>query len=255
MREISLLSWNVNGIRAAAKKGFVEQVKELEPDIICLQEIKAKVEQLPPELLEIEGYRAYFNPAERPGYSGVAVYSRIEPDAVCLGIGDERYDREGRALILDFPSFRLLNAYFPNGGSSQERLDYKMDFCEEILQYAKAQDRPLLICGDVNTAHEEIDLARPKENVKNSGFMPHEREWIDRFLAAGFIDTFRLLHPEEVAYSWWDMKTRARERNIGWRIDYFFASQSLQDKISDAYILPDIMGSDHCPIGLKLIVP
>lgn len=255
MGEMTLLSWNVNGIRAAAKKGFVGQVKELQPDIICLQEIKAKIEQLPPELLEIEGYRAYFYPAERPGYSGVAIYSRSEPEAVCYGIGDERYDREGRVLILDFPDFRLLNAYFPNGGSSQERLDYKMDFCEEILQYAKSQDKPLLICGDVNTAHEEIDLARPKENVKNSGFMPHEREWIDRFLAAGFIDTFRLLHPDEVAYSWWDMKTRARERNIGWRIDYFLASQSLQEKISDAYILPDIMGSDHCPIGLKLIVP
>jgi len=255
MGEISLLSWNINGIRAAAKKGFVEQVRELKPDIICLQEIKAKVEQLPPELLEIEGYQAYFYPAERPGYSGVAVYSRVEPDAVCFGIGDERYDREGRTLILDFPSFRLLNAYFPNGGSGQERLDYKMDFCEEILQYAKSQDRPLLLCGDVNTAHNEIDLARPKENVKNSGFMPHEREWIDRFLAAGFFDTFRLLHPNEVSYSWWDMKTRARERNIGWRIDYFFASQSLQEKISDAYILPEIMGSDHCPIGLKLLVP
>lgn len=257
MKEIKLLSWNVNGLRAAAKKGFVEEMWKIDPHIICLQEIKAKQEQLPPEVEIIPGYRSYFFSAQRPGYSGVAVYSKLEPEEVSFGIGEPRFDEEGRVLVLDYSNFRLLNAYFPNGGGSEERLAYKMDFCEYILEYARAYrgenpQRPLIVCGDVNTAHKEIDLARPKENSTRSGFLDIERAWIDRFLAVGFLDTFRVFNQQPEAYTWWDMKTRARNRNVGWRIDYFLADQALESRLKKAEILPDILGSDHCPITLDL---
>ena len=249
---MKLVSWNVNGVRAAVKKGAQGALDMLDADIVCLQEIKAKPEQMPQELLEWEGYTPYICSAERPGYSGVAVFCRQRPDAVAYGFGIDRFDSEGRVLILDYPKFRLLNAYFPNGGNGPERLQYKMDFYAATLDYAQRSDKPLIVCGDVNTAHREIDLARPKENEKNTGFLPMERAWIDDFLAAGFIDTFRCYNQESNQYSWWDMKTRARERNVGWRIDYFFASESLRDKLRDAYILPEITGSDHCPVMLEL---
>lgn len=251
-KEIDLLSWNVNGIRAATKKGLKEQITNLSPDILCIQEIKAKEDQFPQELLDWQGYEKFIFPAERPGYSGVAVFSREKPLSVSFGIGEERFDCEGRVLILEYPDFKLFNGYFPNGGQGPERLQYKMDFYEHVLTYARKETKPLLICGDVNTAHNPIDLARPKENEKNTGFLPMEREWIDRLIAAGFIDTFRYFYPDVVAYSWWDMKTRARERNVGWRIDYFFAAESMRPMVEDAYILPGIIGSDHCPVGLKL---
>ncbi|MEG1501165.1 MAG: exodeoxyribonuclease III [Clostridiales bacterium] len=256
MKITTLLSWNINGLRAAAKKGFTEKIAQLSPDIICLQEIKAKIEQLPPEIADLEGYHSYFFPAQRPGYSGVAVYSRQEPLSVHYGFGESRFDDEGRVLLLDFPGFRLLNAYFPNGSGSPERLQYKMDFCYAILeychQYEEKEQRPLIICGDVNTAHQEIDLSRPKENSKSSGFLPMERAWVDDFIQGGYLDTFRLFHSEPKRYSWWDMKTRARDRNIGWRIDYFFASKSLQTKLANADILEEVIGSDHCPIILEI---
>ena len=203
-------------------------------------------------MLEWEGYTPYINSAERPGYSGVAVFTKDQPILVEKGLGIERFDVEGRVITLDYPAFRLFNCYFPNGGNGPERLQYKMDFYEAVSEYAKNCPKPLIVCGDVNTAHREIDLARPKENVKNTGFLPEERSWIDGFLDSGFIDSFRLFHDDGGNYSWWDMKTRARERNVGWRIDYFFVAEALRDKITDAYILPEIVGSDHCPVVLEI---
>lgn len=254
MSTIRLVSWNVNGVRAAVKKGAMESLNIIKPDILCLQELKAKPEQVPLELTEWPGYTPYIFSAERPGYSGVATFSRLPVEAAQYGQGIERYDVEGRVVLLDYPWFRLLNCYFPNGGNGPERLQYKMDFYEDMLNWAREEEKPLIICGDVNTAHQEIDLARPKENEKNTGFLPMEREWIDRFLAAGFVDTFRLFHPEGGHYSWWDMKTRARERDVGWRIDYFFVSENLRAQVQDAYILPEVLGSDHCPVVLELEV-
>ena len=252
IRDLTIISWNINGLRAAVRKGFVEKAAQLGADILCLQEIKAHREQLPSDIVDLAGYQSFFFSAKRPGYSGVAVYSRIEPERIQEGQGVERFDQEGRVQLLDFGAFLLFNCYFPNGGASPERLAYKMDFYEEVLLWAKAVKRPLFICGDVNTAHQEIDLARPKENSKISGFLPQERAWIDRLLEAGFTDTFRHFHPEEVVYSWWDMKTRARERNVGWRIDYFFANQAALPLLLDAFILPEIYGSDHCPVGVRI---
>ncbi len=249
---MKFVSWNVNGVRAAVKKGALEALNQINADLVCLQEIKAKPEQLPRELLEWPGYIPFINSAERPGYSGVAVFARQQPQQVAYGLGIERFDSEGRTLILEYPRFRLFNCYFPNGGNGPERLQYKLDFYEATLEYARSSDKPLIVCGDVNTAHQPVDLARPKENEKNTGFLPAERAWIDRFLAAGFIDSFRLFNAEGGNYSWWDMKTRARERNIGWRIDYFFVAEELREQIRHAEILPDVPGSDHCPVVLEM---
>ena len=239
-------------MRAALNKGALASLSLLKPDILCLQELKAKPEQIPAELMNWEGYTPYVFSAERPGYSGVATFSRCPALTARYGLGIERYDREGRSILLDFPEFKLFNCYFPNGGQGPERLQFKMDFYEDMLHWAMSEDKPLIICGDVNTAHKEIDLARPKENEKNTGFLPMERAWIDKLTEAGFVDTFRLFHEDGGHYSWWDMKTRARERNVGWRIDYFFVSQALTPHVSDAYILPEVQGSDHCPVVLEL---
>jgi len=252
MTRIKLLTWNCNGLRALYKKGFKDIIAELDADIVCLQEIKSKVEQLSDDIINIPGYDSWFNPAERPGYSGVAVYSKLEPKNVEYGIDNSYFDNEGRVLSLDFESYKLMNIYFPNGGASKDRLRYKMEFYQAISEYAGKEKQPLLICGDVNTAHKEIDLARPKENEKRSGFLPMERQWIDEFLGLGFIDTYREFVKEGGNYSWWDMKTRARERNVGWRIDYFFAAKELLPHVKDAYLLPEIMGSDHCPMVLEM---
>ena len=252
MNMIRLVSWNVNGVRAALKKGAMESLRILKPDILCLQELKAKPEQIPADLLTWEGYTSYVFSAERPGYSGVAVFSRHPALSSRYGLGIARYDAEGRSILLDFPQFKLFNCYYPNGGQSPERLQFKMDYYEDMLQWATSEEKPLIICGDVNTAHKEIDLARPKENEKNTGFLPMERAWIDKLLKTGFVDTFRMYHEGGGHYSWWDMKTRARERNVGWRIDYFFVSEALKPYVSDAYILPEIHGSDHCPVVLEL---
>jgi exodeoxyribonuclease-3 len=252
---MKLISWNVNGIRAIAKKGFAEWLLKEKPDILCLQETKAWEEQLSNDIKKIDGYSAFFSEAERKGYSGVAVYSLPNPLEVKNALGVKEFDKEGRVLVLRYPEFMLFNIYFPNGKQSKERLKYKLDFYDAFLNILKElnkQNEKIVICGDVNTAHKEIDLARPKENSKVSGFLPEERAWIDKLIDAGFIDTLREFRQEGEIYTWWDMKTRARERNVGWRIDYFFISRNLRNNLTDAWTMPEVSGSDHCPIGIEL---
>jgi exodeoxyribonuclease-3 len=258
MKRLKLLSWNVNGLRAVQQKGFLDWVGAERPDILCVQETRASAEQLPAELKEVEGYRAHFvAPADRKGYSGVGLYARLAPREVRGGFGVKKFDVEGRTQLADFGDFLLCNVYFPNGKSSPERLRYKLAFYDAFLARVdelRAMGERIIICGDANTAHKEIDLARPKENEKVSGFLPEERARLDRLLAAGFVDAFRIFHREPGQYTWWDLKTRARERNVGWRIDYFFVSEDLVPRVKRAYILKDVMGSDHCPIGLEVSV-
>ena len=252
---MKLYSWNINGIRAAYKKDLFDWMKQTDPDILCLQEIKATQDQIPMPLKNTPGYHIYFNPAERKGYSGVATYSKMKPLSVKKGFGIERFDNEGRVLIMEYPNFYLFNIYFPNGKKDDIRLDYKLDFYDTFLGYVDnlvAEGKNVIVCGDFNTAHKEIDLARPKENEGRSGFLPVERAWMDTFVDHGYIDTFRHFHKEPDQYSWWDLKTRARERNVGWRIDYFFVNKSFLPYVNDAFILQDIMGSDHCPIGIEV---
>ncbi len=251
----NLISWNVNGLRAAMKKGFLDLLLEQKFDVICIQETKASLDKLPREAKNIPGYYNYFVSAERSGYSGVGTFLKEKPLKVETGMGIEEFDREGRFLRIDYNNFTLMNIYFPNGKASRERLEYKMAFYDAFLDYAnalKAEGKKLVICGDVNTAHREIDLARPGENETISGFLPEERAWMDKFLAAGYLDTFRMFNSEGGNYSWWSMRTRARERNVGWRLDYFFVSENLQENVKAAPIYPEIMGSDHCPVGLEL---
>lgn len=256
MNKLKLLSWNVNGIRAIQKKGFVEWLLKENPDMLCLQETKASPEQLSDELLNINGYKSFFSSSiVKKGYSGVAIYTKEEPVKVEHGFGIPRFDDEGRILIAEYKKFVLYNIYYPNGKASAERLQYKMDFYDAFLEYSNKlvkAGKKLVICGDVNTAHKEIDLARPKENSKVSGFLPIEREWLDIFFTNGYVDTFRMFNSEPGHYSWWDQVTRARERNVGWRIDYFFVSENFRKNVKDAFIMPDIMGSDHCPVGIEL---
>jgi len=252
---MKLLCWNVNGLRAIEKKGFFPWFEKESPDILCLQEIKAQPEQLSPQLRNIPGYHAFLNPAEKKGYSGVATFSKKKPIVVKNGFGREEFDSEGRILITSFPTFTLFNIYFPNGKKNKERLQYKLDFYDEFLNYAdniKAQNKNIIVCGDFNTAHKEIDLARPKENERISGFLPVERSWIDTFIDHGYVDTFRTFHTEPNQYSWWDLKTGARARNVGWRIDYFFVNKEFLPKIKNAFILQHVIGSDHCPIGIEI---
>lgn len=256
MRRYRLFSWNVNGIRACAKKGLLEWLRRTEPDVLCLQETKAEPAQLPPELAAVAGYSADFHWAEKKGYSGVGTYRRVEAEGCEKGFRAPEFDREGRVLAHRFPEFTLFNVYFPNGKARPDRLDYKLRFYDWFLKllagYRKKGQQRLVVCGDVNTAHKEIDLARPKENSLISGFLPQERAWIDRLLEAGFIDTFRVFDPAPARYTWWDQLTRARERNVGWRIDYFFASEELRPHLAGAAIHADVLGSDHCPVELEL---
>lgn len=257
MKKIRLLSWNVNGIRAIHKKKALDWFIEQKPDILCLQEIKANAEQVPAPFLEIDGYHKYFFSADKKGYSGVGLFSKLKPKSVVNSFGVPKFDTEGRTMIADFEKFILCNIYFPNGKASKARLKYKLDYYEAFLEFIdklKDEGKNIVTCGDVNTAHKPIDLARPKENEKTSGFLPEERAWIDKLIEHGYHDTFRMFNDKPEQYTWWDMITRARERNVGWRIDYFFVSGSLKKNIKDAFILPDIMGSDHCPIGIDLVV-
>jgi len=253
---MKLVSWNVNGLRAVVKKGNFNAVFETDPDILCLQETKAHPDQLPEEVRSIPGYFSYFDHSKvKKGYSGVAIYSKVKPEKI-EGIGIEKFDDEGRTLVAHFKDFVLLNVYFPNGGGGPDRLKYKMEYYDSFLKFIEKlhkSGKKIIFCGDVNTAHEAIDLARPKENEENTGFLPMERAWIDKVVKHGYIDTFRFMHPDKKdAYSYWDMKTFARDRNVGWRIDYFFVSDDLKDKIKKAEILDTILGSDHCPILLEL---
>ncbi|HHT44496.1 MAG TPA: exodeoxyribonuclease III [Fastidiosipila sp.] len=251
-----LVSWNVNGLRAVARKDNLKDAFALDPDVLCLQEIKAMPEQLPADVRSIDGYHAAFNPAERKGYSGTAIYSKRQVP-VSSGLGLPHFDIEGRVQVADFDDFLLYNIYYPNGKASDLRLQYKLDFYESFYEHvlmAVDSGRDVVICGDVNTAHKPIDLARPRENEKVSGFLPIERAFLDRFLEAGFVDTFRMFNDAGEHYTWWDMITRARERNVGWRIDYFFVNKRLAPKVIEAAIHPDIMGSDHCPVSLTLAI-
>jgi exodeoxyribonuclease-3 len=253
---MNLISWNVNGIRAIHKKGFLDWLKKENPDILCLQETKAHPEQLPDELLNVNGYNSYFSSSiVKKGYSGVAIYSKQEPIKVEHGFGIKKFDDEGRIIIAEYNEFVLMNIYYPNGKASDERLKYKMDFYDAFLTYSNKlvkKGKKLVICGDVNTAHKEIDIARPKENENTSGFLKIERDWMDKFIGDGYIDTFRLFNQEPDQYTWWDLVTRARERNVGWRIDYFYVSENFKNNLTNAFILPDVMGSDHCPIGIEV---
>ena len=254
---MTILSWNINGIRAGLKKGFLDWLRKESPDVLCLQETKAAPAQLPPELLYPNGYQACWNWAERLGYSGVATFSKIKPLKIRNGFGFPKFDREGRVLETEFEKFTLFNIYFPNGKMNDERLKYKMDFYDETLKTLlklKKKGKKIVLCGDVNTAHKPIDLAHPKENEDVSGFLPEERAWIDKLICHGFLDSFRLFNQKPNQYSWWDVRTGARERNIGWRIDYHFVSENLKPLLKDAFILPDVMGSDHCPVGVTMDV-
>lgn len=257
-KQIKLISWNVNGLRAIAKKGFFESIKSLGADIVCVQETKLQEHQLADDLRNIDGYESFWSYAtEKKGYSGVGVWTKIIPDTVKNGIGIEKYDTEGRIVELDLGEFILLNVYFPNGQMGDDRLEYKLDFYQDFFDYAnrlRDSGRSLVITGDYNTAHNEIDLKNPKANRDRSGFLRIERDWLDNIVAQGYVDTFRYLYPKTVKYSWWTYRFKARERNAGWRIDYFFVTRDLIDKnrVKEAFIENDIYGSDHCPVGLVL---
>lgn len=255
-KTLKLLSWNVNGIRAVLKKGFLEWLDKEKPDILCLQETKAERGQLGPEVTDHKRYHSFWHSSRvRKGYSGVVTFTKEEPVSVEVGFGTEKFDREGRVVSTEFNEFILLNVYFPNGKKDSERLNYKLEFYDAFLTHIeklKHKGKKVIFCGDVNTAHQPIDLARPESNEKVSGFLPIERKWIDRVVKEGYIDSLREFHPEPELYSWWDLKTRARERNVGWRIDYFFVQEELKKHLKDAFILPEVMGSDHCPVGIQL---
>lgn len=252
---MKIISWNINGIRAAAKKGLGGFMKSERADIFCFQEVKAVAEQVPEGAGLPDNYYSYWNSAERAGYSGIATYTKIEPKIIINGMENEDFDKEGRVLITKFNEFTLLNVYFPNGKMSKARLFYKMGFYEYFLKYVnnlRSQGEKIIFLGDVNTAHREMDLARPKENELISGFLKEERRWIDKVVENGYVDTFRVLQPNKVKYSWWSQRSRARLRNVGWRIDYVFVDESLMPKVKEAFILDEVMGSDHSPVGIEI---
>ncbi|MDR2427152.1 MAG: exodeoxyribonuclease III [Endomicrobium sp.] len=250
---MKIISWNVNGVRAVYKKDFAKWFKSENADIVCLQETKAEKEQFPKELAEAEGYNFYCSCAQKKGYSGVAAWSKIKPLSIETSIENEKFDSEGRVLKLEFDNFVLFNIYFPNGGASKERLDYKLDFYDYFIKYLRKYGKKnVIICGDYNTAHHEIDLARPKQNEGVSGFMPIERKKLDDLEQSGFVDSFRHFNREAENYTWWDYKTAARTRNVGWRIDYFYVSKSALKYLKMADILSSVQGSDHCPISITI---
>jgi exodeoxyribonuclease-3 len=250
---MKIVSWNINGIRAIYKKNFLDWFKKENADIICVQETKAEEMQFPKDIREVGQYNFYCSPAKKKGYSGVAVWSNIKPENVTTSIENKLFDNEGRILRLDFKDFILFNIYFPNGGASKERLKYKINFYDYFIEYLKLfKDKKVIICGDYNTAHFPIDLARPAQNEKNSGFMPKERERLDKLVNAGFIDAFRYFNKEPSNYTWWDYKTAARSRNVGWRIDYFFVSKNAVKNLKSAEIENSTLGSDHCPILITI---
>ncbi|EAF0343643.1 exodeoxyribonuclease III [Listeria monocytogenes] len=249
---MKLISWNVNGLRAAVKKGFLEYFEEVDADIFCLQETKLQEGQIE---LDLPAYKDYWNYAVKKGYSGTAIFTKVEPLSVQYGLGVPEHDTEGRVITLEFEKFFMVTVYTPNSQAELKRLDYRMTFEDAILEYVKNLDKtkPVVLCGDLNVAHEEIDLKNPKTNRKNAGFSDEERAKFSAFLDAGFIDSFRYFYPDLTdAYSWWSYRMNARARNTGWRIDYFVVSERLKDKLVDAKIHADVLGSDHCPVELEL---
>ncbi len=252
---LKFISWNVNGIRALEKKGFKDILPDLDADVIGIQETKAQPDQLSEELKNIPGYTSYWHSAEKKGYSGVAFYTRLPPLSVYEGLGVEEFDREGRVLTLEFDTCYLINIYFPNSGDKLKRLDFKLRFNDTLLGFAQrlGQKKEVILCGDFNVAHKEIDLKNPKSNVKNAGFTPEERGWMDSFIAAGFTDTFRMYNQEPDQYSWWSYRFNARAKNVGWRIDYFCVNQAARKNVRNAAILQEITGSDHCPVQLEYL--
>jgi len=254
-KKIKIYTWNVNGIRAIYNKNFIKWCNTGKGDIICIQETKAQKEQLPEELININGYNSYWFSAKRKGYSGVCIYTRILPINVAYGFGIEKFDIEGRVIFAEYDEFLLVNSYFPNGGRGAERVKYKLEYYDELFFYLEKNYRDkkgIIVAGDFNTAHKEIDLARPEENENVSGFLIEEREWIDKIINLGYVDVFRLFHKEGGLYTYWDPITRARERNIGWRIDYFMVSEDFVKYIKSSHIHSEIMGSDHCPVSLDI---
>lgn len=250
----SVISWNVNGIRAVEKKGFINWIENCGADVVCLQETKANKGQLSQSLLQAGGYKSWFSSAKKPGYSGTAIYSKIEPDSIDI-MNDLRFDDEGRMISAVFKDLVVISAYFPNSQEGGKRLDYKIDFNKAILEYCKKvveQGKNILLCGDYNVAHQPIDLANPKANEGNPGYFPQEREWMSEFISCGFVDTFRHFCQEPDKYTWWSYRFNAREKNIGWRIDYHCVNQALLYKVKSSVILSEVMGSDHCPIKIQL---
>lgn len=257
MAALRLFSWNVNGIRAVHKKGFLPWFDTTAPDILCLQEVRAEPGQIDPAIVAPLGYHTIWNPSRaKKGYSGTGILSRVAPESVELDLGLEEFDAEGRTIIADFGDWVLITAYFPNGRDDLSRVPFKMRYCEAFLarcEELRAQGKHVVFCGDLNTSHMPIDLARPKANEKNTGFLPEERAWIDRVIEAGYVDTFRDRNPDaEGAYTWWTMRAGARQRNVGWRLDYFFVDEGFAPRVLDARIHADVLGSDHCPVEIVI---
>lgn len=252
---MKITTWNVNGYRAVLRKNALDWVPDVDPDVLCLQEIKVQLDQISDEEARIDGYQSVWNPAERKGYSGVATFYKQEPLAAENGFGLEEFDVEGRVIRTRFEDFYLYNIYFPNGGQGNLRVPFKLEFYQELLNICDEHHNSgeqVIITGDFNTAHNEIDLANPKSNEKNTGFLPEERAWIDKYLEHNFVDAFRELYPERVAYTWWTYRFNARANNVGWRLDYFLVSKELMGRVEDVLIHDEIMGSDHCPVSLVL---
>ena len=249
-----LISWNVNGIRAVWKKGFPEWLEATQPDILCVQETKAWPDQVDQDVLEPKGYHSYWECAEKKGYSGVATWVKREPLSV-TNMGSKAYDDEGRVQLLEYPEYTLINAYFPNSQEKGKRIDYKIGFCDAMLRLCnklRKSGKNIILCGDFNIAHTEIDLTHPKRNEGNPGFLPEERAWMDKWLSKGYLDCFRMFNDQPQNYTWWSYRANARANNVGWRIDYHSVNEEFRDRVSDASILPDVMGSDHCPVVLEV---
>ncbi len=255
-KDIYILSWNINGIRAIEKNGFIEWIHQNKPDILCLQETKVQFNQLNSNLRDIDYYHSYWNSAEKKGYSGTSIFSREEPLNVEFGLGNVSFDNEGRVIIAEYPDFILINCYFPNGGEDNCRVTFKAEFHNAFLSKCnelRHKNKAIIFCGDVNIAHTEIDLANPKSNKNKTGFLKEEREWIDMTIENDYIDTFRYFYPKaEKCYTWWSYMNNARNNNSGWRIDYFFIEKQYINRVKESFIMPDVIGSDHCPVGIKL---
>lgn len=251
---MKLATWNVNGLRSVAEKGFLNWFSDLKPDVVCLQEIKARPDQLEAHLIHPLGYHSYFQPAEKAGYSGLVIYSKKEPKTIVGGLNKTEFDREGRVLALEYSDFYLINSYFPNSQRDHARLGYKLKFCDEMLFFLNKLllKKPVLLCGDFNIAHREIDLKNPKENKDNAGFLPQERGWMDKLLNSGYVDGFRFFDSSPEKYTWWSYRPTIRERNIGWRLDYWVTNQDFSKRLKSVAHQPQVLGSDHCPVVLQL---